>query len=267
MLNRLAWGTDLHFDHAGAHARERFLAEVEESGAEALLLSGDLGEADTVAGFLEELEARLARPIYFVLGNHDFYGSSIERVRADVAGTARRARELHWLTAEGPIELSPTVGLVGHDGWSDARNGDWEDSRVKLTDYRLIQDLAGLDRDRLRAKLQALGDEAAAHLGRVLPEAARRFAEVILVTHVPPFPLACLYEGRPADSVWLPHFTCGAVGEVLTRVMAEHPACRLTVLCGHTHCPARFHAAANIDVVTGGAEYGSPRLASLLELE
>lgn len=267
MLKRLAWGTDLHFDHAGASARERFLAEVEESEAGALLVSGDLGEADTVAGFLEELDERLARPIFFVLGNHDFYGSSIDRVRGEVGRTVRQAHWLHWMTGEGVLELSPTVGLVGHDGWADARNGDWEDSRVRMSDYRLIQDLEGLDREGLRARLQALGDEAAAHLGRVLTEAARRFAEVIVLTHTPPFPQACLYEGKPADGIWLPHFTSKAVGDTLTRVMAQFPDCRATVLCGHSHQAARFHAAPNLEVVTGGAEYGAPRLAAVLELD
>ena len=43
------------------------------------LTPGDIGEADTLQKFLDELAA--IAPVYFVLGNHDYYRSSIAAVR------------------------------------------------------------------------------------------------------------------------------------------------------------------------------------------
>src|SRR5438093_2989908 len=36
--------------------------------------------------------------------------------------------------------LAPGVGLIGHDGWADAREGDYERSTVMMNDYRLIEE-------------------------------------------------------------------------------------------------------------------------------
>ena len=82
-----------------------------------------------------------------------------------------------------------------------------------------------------------MGDEAAAHFHALLPEALGRFRRLIVLTHVPPCREACWHVGRVSDDEWLPHFSCGAVGEVLVEAMAAHPGCEMTVLCGHTHSP------------------------------
>lgn len=81
--------------------------------------------------------------------------------------------------------------MIGHDGRADGRLGDYARSQVLLSDYRLIEELAGLDKEARRARLHAFGEEAAAHLRALLPEALRRFRRVIVLTHVPPFREAC----------------------------------------------------------------------------
>jgi Icc protein len=65
----------------------------------------------------------------------------------------------------------------------------------------------------------------------------------------------------------LPFFACKAAGEALARVMAEHPDRRLTVFCGHTHGKGRCRVSSNIEVITGGAEYGRPRLQEVIEID
>ena len=42
------------------------------SRCDAVVITGDIGESPNVAAYLRELEQGLQRPIYFVLGNHDF---------------------------------------------------------------------------------------------------------------------------------------------------------------------------------------------------
>ena len=58
-----------------------------------MLITGDIANARTVTGWLERIDDAWERPIYFVLGNHDFYGGSIVGVRASVTALSRQAAE------------------------------------------------------------------------------------------------------------------------------------------------------------------------------
>ena len=217
-----------------------------------------MGEAPDLLGQLEGLDVRLGLPTYFVLGDHDLRRGSIARVRAEVRALCARVPGLHWLPGAGVVGLTPETALVGHDGWADGRFGDHERSDVFLNDDRLIEELAGLDgRERL-LRLHALGDEAAAHLRAVLPEALARSRRVIVMTHVPPFREACWHRGQISDDDWLPHYACRAVGDALVEAMSEHPECEMTVLCGHTHSPGEAQILPNLVVLTGRTESGRP---------
>lgn len=265
-MARLAWATDIHLDFLDAVQRAAFADALAEAAPDAVALCGDIANARTLSQVLHELEARLARPIYFVLGNHDFYRGSIAGVRAEARALSRSSRWLRWLPDAGAIELAPGVGLIGHDGWSDGRLGDYAGSRVMLNDYRLIEELAFLDPATRLARLNALGDEAAAFVRAVLPAALERFRRVVFVTHVPPYREACWHEGGISDDAWLPHFSCEAVGLALTEAMRARPDRELLVLCGHTHGAGVAKVLPNLEVRTGGAEYGAPRLQGLIEV-
>ncbi|MCI0390151.1 MAG: hypothetical protein MOB07_15475 [Acidobacteria bacterium] len=46
--------------------------------------------------------------------------------------------------------------------------------------------------------------------------------------------------------------------------MRAQPDCQMSVLCGHTHGAGEARILPNLNVITGGAEYGSPGLQELL---
>ena len=123
-----------------------------------------------------------------------------------------------------------------------------------MTDFRLIEDFAGLTKQARLPLLHKLGDEAAAHLRGVLIDAARRFERVLLLTHVPPLRQACWHEGSLSDDWWAPFFVCQAVGDMLFDVMRQRPHVQLTVLCGHTHGNGRCQPLPNMEILTGGAD-------------
>src|SRR5205814_6880233 len=127
---------------------------------------------------LRLLEWSCECPVYFVLGNHDFYRGSIGQVRARVAELARASPWLRWLPEAGVVPLTERACLVGHDGWGDGRLGNPVGSQVMLNDFLLIQEFAGLTRPELLARLNALGDEAAAYFAAHLPAALARFEHV-----------------------------------------------------------------------------------------
>ena len=101
----------------------------------------------------------------------------------------------------------------------------------------------------------------------MLEEAASRYEHVVAVTHVPPYKEAAWYQGKTSSDDFLPYFACKAVGDVLTKVMKEHPQSRLTVLCGHTHGGGEIQVLDNLRVLTGEARYGQPAIQRILEIE
>jgi len=264
---RAAWLTDIHLDFLSTSVQERFFERLAAEEADCILLGGDVAHAASVAPFLQRLEEALQKPIYFVLGNHDFYHGSIARVRETMRTLCRQARFLHWLSSLGAVPVTAHTGLVGHDGWGDGRYGDYWRSTVELNDFRLIEELRGCDRRARFARLNALGDEAAAHLGAVLPEALDRFEHVVVLTHVPPFAEAAWHEGHGSDAHFLPFFACQCAGETLRRALAAHPGKRMTVLCGHTHGSGYARVTPGLEVFTVGAEYGAPMVQRIFEWE
>lgn len=261
---RLLWLTDLHLNFCSRPIVNQLLADIAAAAPDALVVTGDIAEARDVVSWLERLDDHLQRPLFFVLGNHDYYFGSIAQVRQTMADLCAARPRLQYLSQREVIPLTPAVGLVGHDGWADARLGDYARSRVMLNDYRLIQELAHFAHPARRAALEALGDEAAAHVRRVLPLACAAYREVVLATHVPPFHGACWHEGRLSDDEWVPHFACRAMGEAIIEVAAAYPDCRITVLCGHTHGAGEYQPLPNTLVVTGGAEYRQPAIQRVL---
>ena len=248
------------------------LLESLDGVCDAVVITGDIGESPSVARLLREMELLLQVPIYFVLGNHDFYRGSISETRDAVTRLAAESKYLVYLTAEHVVELTPRTALIGHDGWADARLGDFDNSEVILNDYVLIEELRlwkkprELDKRKLRDVLHQLGDEAAEQLRTRLIAATNNHSHVIAATHVPPFREATWHEGKVSDDNWLPHFSCKAAGDAMLSVMQSKPECQLQVLCGHTHGGGEIQPLANVNVLTGPATYGAPAIQRVFEV-
>lgn len=257
---RIGWLSDIHLDFLDPAAILAFARELAARQADVWLLSGDIGTARTLAGHLRMLDAEAAAPIFFVLGNHDYYGSSLAATAAAARGIVAESKRLCWLTEAGPCLLDDHAALVGDDGWGDARFGNAMTTPVRLNDFVLIEDLACLSRADLVGALQRLGDEAATRLAPKLAQAAAACRRVVVVTHVPPFHEAAWHEGRPSDPDYAPWFACRAVGEAILVCARRHPEVQFLVLCGHTHGEGVYAAAGNVVVHTAKAEYGAPKV-------
>ena len=257
---RIAWGTDWHLDHASRETRREFLASVAAKEADALVIAGDVGTALCVEERLRDLAESFSGPVYVVLGNHDFYGSSVAVVRKRIHALAAHTSNLVYLWDERePVVLSEKTTLVGVDGWGDARYGNWSGTQVALNDFRLIHDLSwNVARPLAVEKLRALGDESALRLRPRLEAAVRGYHTVLVVTHVPPFREAAWHEGAASDDDWAPYFACKAVGDVLLEAAGVHPERKFVVVCGHTHGGGECTPRPNLRVMTGPAVYGAP---------
>lgn len=260
MSAKLAWATDVHLNFLDDEAVQLFCSHIRAAKPDAVLLTGDISEAPHLRRHLAAVAVGVAVPLYFVLGNHDYYKGSVDDVRARVTSGAGT-----YLPASDVVRLGDHA-LTGCDGWGDARLGDPEGTRLMLNDFIHIEELAGKLGIELRTALRALGDHEAGIAEARLTEAVALCENIVFATHVPPFRGACWHDGAVSNDDWLPYFSCKAVGEVLRRVAQAHPEHDFTVLCGHTHSPGEVHILDNLVVRTGGAVYGEPKLADVLDV-
>ncbi|MEM6529520.1 MAG: metallophosphoesterase, partial [Chloroflexota bacterium] len=182
MAKTLLWTSDVHFNFFTQTEIDTFLTTIRKEEPDYVVISGDIGEAHSVLQYLGDIADALPCPIYFVLGNHDYYGDSIAGIRTMMQFVDGLDSKLHWLPAHGVIELTPQTAIVGHGAYADARFGDFTNSTLSLNDYVLIEEFRGLAWPALGKKLNALGDEAAAYFDKHLPDAMTRYKYVIVVT-------------------------------------------------------------------------------------
>lgn len=269
---KIAWASDTHFDFVQPSDLQFFFNQVRESNADMLILCGDISGGSTLESWLSRLELELNIPIRFVLGNHDFYKSSIAKTYQITRMAVNETIELYngkrilsWLSDDVLEVLSKDTVLIGHDGWYDARAGIV--GRIILNDFDHIEDLrpfffAGT----LIPEIQRIADISAEYIDIILPKALEERPKVILATHVPPFPRAAWHEGHQSGIEYLPYFCSVCMGDVLVKHMKANPDKELLVLCGHTHGEGEVQILPNLKILTAGAVYGCPKLQGIIEI-
>lgn len=263
---RVAWSSDIHLNFLAEADQDAFLARVNRLELDAWLVSGDISEAPTLLAHLDKMDHLVEAPTFIILGNHDFYRDRVSEVRAKVRSHTAASKKCKWLPGAGVVPLSDRTALVGQDGWADGRAGDYAASSLRMTDFDLIGDLAGLDKWGRLARMRSWADEAAEALGQDLARACRDFPHLIALTHVPPFPEACATDGRVWRDDWLPYFVALSIGQAMRECMARHPQNDLLVLCGHTHREADCQILPNLRVRTAPAEYRAPAIVDILDI-
>lgn len=266
---KLAWLTDIHLNFIDTNERIKFYNTIIETNLDALLITGDIAEAPSISEILKEIAEIIKKPVYFVLGNHDYYRSIIDIVKEEITSLSRSEKLLNWLPATGPHVLNNEVILLGQDGWADGRLGDFINSPVSLVDSRLIADLFQqkiLGKHQLLEKMQQLADIDARNMQYNLKWALdKNPKKIIILTHVPPFKETSLYEGRISNNDFLPYFTSKATGDVLIQIATDYPTVEFLVLCGHTHHACTYNALNNLIVRVGKAEYSYPEVQEIIE--
>ncbi|MFO7907197.1 MAG: metallophosphoesterase family protein [Planctomycetota bacterium] len=298
---KLAWASDLHLvflSSDGSCSRRSLRVWLEGLASEsfdALAISGDISESPYLHEHLALLNDYVARPIYFVLGNHDYYHGSIAQVLPTLRTFTATTPDLHCMDTMEYIELNSQTALLGHGCWGDGGYGDLRNSRIMLNDWKLIEELKrwrrgpwrftsmsshgvceeemmklkarpeDLDLESIAEQLHALGQRAARHIRRRLPKALESKPNVVLLTHTPPFAPRCVPTKTRWDA-WAPHAGCKAVGDVVQEIMDDYPHRHLLILSGHVHCSSCIQVSRNIEQRTAAARYGDPRIEDMIEL-
>ncbi|MFA6303158.1 MAG: metallophosphoesterase [Legionella sp.] len=94
---KMAWMTDIHLNFIDLTTRQKFYQEIIDSKCNSVLLSGDIAEAPSIKNILQELAIFIKKPIYFVLGNHDYYRGQVDEVRIEMTALTESNEYLFWL--------------------------------------------------------------------------------------------------------------------------------------------------------------------------
>jgi len=235
-----------------------------------IVVGGDISNGVNIVKHLQGMAKAWDVPIYFVLGNHDYYSDSrfrpmkMAKVKKQVAGAVKNLPNMEWLDQHGVVKLTDKTALVGSGLWCDWRAGFKDKSTVWLNDYILIDDLVShpykeSERQKLMRKVQKLAADHTDQLMKHFQEALDQgFENIIVVTHVPPFHEGSFYNGVVQDDDWAPHFVCTVAGDQLKAAAQKNPDVKVKVLCGHTHGQGKADILPNLHVINGPAKYRNP---------
>lgn len=201
--------SDLHLDFHRDGGRG-FLASLDPSGVDVLVLAGDLAEVRSPvhAPALAVLCARYPHVVY-VAGNHEYYGLKPAEVAEHRTRLSAKLPNLHWLD-DSHVDLGGLT-FVGATLWFPDLPGN-DRYRMFLSDFSCIEDFEPWVYERHAA--------TRTYLGHALRPGA------VLVTHHLPHPLSV--HPKFANSA-LNRFFLGDIGDVL---QARRPA---LAIHGHTH--------------------------------
>lgn len=268
---RLGFATDIHLDQFNKdekpNLRRQFAGEEIGRGLDALVVGGDISTGPLLKEHLGAFCKGAGVPVYFVLGNHDFWDAAF----ADVQATASEFPG--YLDKAGVVELTPTTALVGRSGWYDTLSGNpFAPSNMAPKDWKKTERLVYVFREMymLQAECRRWSTEEAEAARPILEDAARRYSRVIFVTHFPCFEEACWDEdGFPdiEERGWWPWSINTTMGHMLLDVVEAHPKTHFTLLTGHTHGGGRKQLRDNLLCISGKARYKHPALAHEFTLE
>jgi len=280
-MTKLAWATDIHLDCISERP-EVLVAFGESLVAEkpdAILITGDISLAPSLIYHLSALERVVNRPVYFVLGNHDFYKGSVEQVRKEMKDVSNMSQYLKYLPTTPYVALSPSTALVGHDGWYDAGYGDTKQTNFIMRDWMSIAefvnggafDSPGMyggqhspNIGKIISIAKKLAHEGVTHVMDGIKKAVRYHKTIVIATHFPPFQESHIHEGRVGDAGAMPWYTSRMMGDMLRQAAGAYPKVRFEVFCGHTHGAFDGQIDQNLYCHVGAAEYGKPRLQNII---
>ena len=284
MVKKFVWCTDIHLDfleRTGGRTRilDEFVIPLSKVECDGYLITGDISLAEHLIDHLEILDNLVDKPIHFVLGNHDFYGSSFNAVRSQVQELCENSKHLHYMTGDRPTSLTENVALVGDDGWYDAQYGTPMSVSYVMSDWFRIHDYVeagamgyGIYSDRPNMGIviglsRKFAADASTRMLTALQEAVKTHRTIIILTHVPPWVQMHRYEGKaksPEAHAW---YTSKFMGDVISEFALSNPEIKFEVFCGHTHGKSSMKISHNVMCHMGSATYDEPSRAGTLIID
>lgn len=272
-MSRLIWCTDVHLDFLSENLIDEFIDKLAMiPDVMGYVFSGDIATSTNVRYVLSRMDHVLWHPVYFVLGNHDYYGSSIKNMRNSMVNLTHASRNLRYLTTlKDPCWVTPKVAIVGHDCWYDAKFGNPRSGFI-LNDWRFIGEFiyarscnhSDEISEIIKLSIQ-LADQGVEHIQRSAIKAIEMGAsKIIIVSHPVPFQEVHFHRGQLGDENAAPWYVCKSLGEMLLDLHQQYPNVEFLSLAGHTHGECELSIDKNLKVMVGGSTYGNPDVSGVI---
>lgn len=250
--SKYLWITDPHIKPWNRH---KLLKLILDNNPVGIFLTGDITYGPNLVSDLNYLGERVGCNIYFVLGNHDYHGSSLEKTHNGIRELCIKHKNLIWMTEADIISINDKTALIGTEGWYDARNGDPKYIRYSL-DWIFVSDFKSLPSMKERIEVfRKMADESADVLSKRLKIALNQHDTVYLLTHFPPWKEANRDVGTFMERLWKPYNVNLVLGGALETVMDNYSDKNLIVLAGHTHTDCWINVSSNIECRVNQAKY------------
>ena len=189
--------SDIHLELDNAPAKQD-ISGYFDSKADYLFLLGDIGNPDepSYKRFLASCTA-VYKKVFLVLGNHEFYGSCVERTLERVREICKGNDKLVFLN-DDTFDL-PELGvrIAGTTLWSDVTEEQMSDVRCFIADFRMIKGWSVYNHNYKHA-MSVKWLEAEAQRAR------EDNVKLLVMTHHAPLPRSChpKYLGSPLSSAF-----------------------------------------------------------------
>ena len=265
-IESLTWLSDPHLEFCSHRTRNDLYRSINQAAGEIVVITGDISAGPHRSDQYSELAEHVNKPIYFVLGNHDRYGTTFANTEAVVARVMTRFSHLVRLDGSQVIPLNESVALVGVEGWADGLGGEGPATKARIDDFYQILDFATEPEPQVFRAMKERARKYARALKPSLLKALKEYQTTIVATHVPPYEGAAWHEGSPSSADYQPFFSSPTMGKLIKAAATEHLGKSVLVLCGHTHSPGIYRDG-NILVLTAGARYGFPEISQTIHLD
>jgi len=246
------WFTDTHLLPFN---RFKMLNTILDEKPAGVFLTGDISNSSyTLMGDLDFLGKRIGRPLYFVLGNHDYHFSSIHKTHQGVRELCQKHRNLIWMTEADIVPLNEEVALIGSEGWYSCEG---DSSYLKWTfDWWLINEFENMPD--MKSRIEAfkwLAEQSANVLSERLERALENYKTVYLLSHFTSWKEANRCSSLLSEAFWEPYNTNIPLGLALEKVMVTRKKRHLVCLMGHSHLAVEIRVSRSIECRVGKGSY------------
>lgn len=224
---------------------------IHKENPKGIFFTGDISNIGiTFISDLKFIAERIDIPIYFVCGNHDFWFSSFKETYKNIRELCNKHKNLFWLSDIDVVKITNDIGVIGSEGWYDARIGNV--NYLKYTaDWYMIHEFKRLSPEERIVEYRKLAQASADRLSNLLDKSLNKLDTIYLLTHFPPWKEAHRDSGTFLEKFWLPYNVNITLGKALEEVMLKHNDKNLIVLCGHTHEEISIRVSKNIECNVG----------------
>lgn len=254
---KIAFCSDLHLNFIPKNEIINFANKITDTGCDILLISGDIAESQSLDECLSLLANTFCKPIYYVLGNHCYYKSSIK----DTINYCNKYLNTGYLNFMDNriVKINNEITLIGQNIFYDLSVGNLTGD-FDIADFDQIKDFKPLMYPKQRLDyFQNKAREDAINLHNLIEEAVNYSKKIIYLAHPPLDEDISFYGDRKSPSYSIGYFCNKIVGDKLKEMASKYLNIDFLALTGHSHYRASYEVD-NLKMYVAAAKYYEPNI-------